>query len=224
MISKRSRSFVLLDLKYNQTTMKNLILFTLLFIALPALQSQDIIVTNDNDFLDVEIISMESTKTFYKLKGQETISVMENSEIKAFKWASKEVQQQEKKSTLVAADLSKSGFELQKKPNDASKTLGYASLAGIGGSILLMNSANDDNFGDGLAKGFFSVIIFTGSIVTGVVALALKGRGDSYEIKPSSDQVLLMYSPEVMRLKQKELAKNAHLSVSNTGLGLQLNF
>lgn len=198
------------------------------FCLLTTIYAQDVILTQDNNFFEGEIISMLSEKTFIKVTGQDSISMFDNADIKAFKWSSKNLEEVAFFDSKTTIDLSQGTHIIEKKKNEKSKQMALASAGLFGAMFIVLNKAeelsnDEDELLGGFALGLFGVCFAIAGMGTCLHSLTSLNR-TTYKLIPVDDTKYISNYQEVTRLKQREQAKNAYLSASKQGLGLQLNF
>lgn len=186
------------------------------FVGINLIGAQDLIVTKFEE-LDVRILEVNENETIYILKGKTAISTMPNSAIESFKWvseaesSSKSFEVSSMEYTLME-DLQEELFLAKKR---AKRNLGLAGLTSLSGSVIWLYSG---------PEGFHP-----GSILLGLGIVYLL---DSVNARVSRDEIekdIKAISVEQFSYHtQQQLLRKAqqlnYLSLSDSGLGLQLNF
>lgn len=204
--------------------MKKLLLFFCLIFNLSNLCGQDLILTEENKLMIVEIVRMDSQMTFYKHKGKSEMQVIFNNKIKFYNWNARNTFTQgyesyRYKRKIVTLDMSGNWVVLERAYSALPRNL--AIISGSLSGALLIAASNSSDLASGLTLLAGSAGFLVVSVICGMVHVVLKSfNKNQYRLKNTVNP--LGFDKHVkLPSKEKSLV---YFSPAKSGLGIQLNF
>lgn len=203
--------------------MKNLFVFVLSLFSTSFIISQDVIVTIDNQFLEVKIISMEKETTFFKESDSDVTRTIANKFIKGYQWNSKTESKALEQNLVVRPQLA-GRVMYARKSTTLSATSGFASFGLAAGGMYKFFTSLDFNLRSGgseKSQGVKYSTLLGASLLCAIISIGAKK-----EVKYWKDDIPVIGLSDYNRslLQKKYNLETSYLSAANSGVGLQLNF